>query len=137
MVSTKNQAAFLQAIEQWNSGNLNAYLELYDENVVLHGFPPGLPPGRVGARLFYEGIWAAFPDSHLIIHDLILEGDRLACRYELEAVHQGEFMGIPATGKTVRVPGMTICRFEDGVCVERWNQADMMGWMQQLGAMPQ
>lgn len=136
MSTNENQAVFAAAIDNWNNGDLDAYLELYDTNVVFHGFPPDLPPGRAGAKIFYEGIWAAFPRPRLIIHDVVVERDRLACRFQMEATHADVFMGIPPTGKTVRVSGMTMLRFAGGKCVERWNQADMLGWLQQLGAIP-
>ena len=71
-----------------------------------------------------------------MIDQVVVEGDTLACRYRLQATHQGEFMGVPATGNAVVVPGMTMLRFADGKCIERWNQADMLGWLQQLGAVP-
>jgi predicted ester cyclase len=136
MATNENRAIFQRAIDHWNSGNFAAYLEVYDTNVILHGFPPGLPPGVEGARAFYSGMWAAFPRSRLIVDDVILEGDRLACRFRVQANHEGEFMGIPATGREVEVSGMTVIRFAGGKWVERWNQVDMLGWLQQLGAIP-
>jgi predicted ester cyclase len=136
MPTSENRAVFQRAIDHWNSGNFAAYLEVYDANVVLHGFPPGLPPGIEGAKAFYAGMWAAFPNPRLIIDDVILEGDKLASRFRVQATHKGEFMGIPPTGKEVEVSGMTIFRFAGGKCVERWNQVDMLGWLQQLGAIP-
>jgi steroid delta-isomerase-like uncharacterized protein len=136
MSTEENKAALQRAIDHWNSGNLAAYLELYDDNITLHGFPPGLPPGRQGAKLFYDGLWAAFPNPRLSLDDVITEGDKVACRFTMQATHKGEFMGIPPTGKEVKVPGITILRFSGGKCVERWNQADMLGWMQQLGVVP-
>jgi predicted ester cyclase len=81
-------------------------------------------------------MWAAFPHSRLMIDDLILEGDKLASRFRVQAMHRGEFMGIPPTGKNIEVHGMTIIRFAGGKWVERWNQVDMLGWLQQLGAIP-
>lgn len=136
MSTTQIKAVFQRAIDNWNNGNLAAYLELYDSQIVLHGFPPGLPPGVAGAALFYEEVWRAFPNPQLMIDQVVVEGDVLACRYRLQATHQGEFMGVPATGKAVLVPGMTMLRLANGKCVERWNQADMLGWLQQLGAIP-
>ncbi|MCK6627049.1 MAG: ester cyclase [Anaerolineae bacterium] len=136
MSTTENKAILQRAIANWNSGSLVAYLELYNADVVLHGFPPGLPPGIQGAKLFYEGLWAAFPNPRLTLDDVMAEGDKVVCRFNMQATHQGEFMGIPPTGKGVKVSGITILRFSDGKCIERWNQADMMGWLQQLGAIP-
>ncbi len=136
MATAENQVVFQRAVDNWNNGNLAAYLDLYDSKVVLHGFPPGLPPGGAGAKVFYDGLWAAFPQPRLIIHDVLGEGDKLACRFQMEATHQGAFMDLPPTGKTVHVSGITILRFASGKCVERWNQVDMLGWLQQLGAIP-
>lgn len=136
MAASEERVAFDRAIDNWNRGDLAAYLELYDADVVLHGFAPGLPAGVAGARAFYEGVWAAFPGSRLVIDDVVQEGDKLACRFRVQLVHQGEFMGVPPTGKTLEVGGMTMLRFAGGRCVERWNQADMLGWLQQLGAIP-
>lgn len=136
MTTTANRAAFERAIDAWNAGSLARYLDLYDANVLLHGFPPGLPPGREGAQAFYAGIWAAFPGSQLVIHQLVEQDDFLACRYSLHVTHTGEFMGVPPTGRSIEVDGQTMLRFAGGRCVERWNQADMLGWLQQLGAIP-
>ena len=136
MSTAANETVFQRAVNNWNDGNLTAYLDLYDEQVILHGLPPGLPPGREGVKLFYDGLWEAFPQPRLIIQDVIMADDRLACRFQMEGIHQGAFMGIPPTGKRVQVPGMTILRFANGKCVERWNQTDMLGWLQQLGAIP-
>jgi predicted ester cyclase len=101
MSTAENQAVFQRAVDNWNNGNLTAYLELYDPKVVLHGFPPDLPLGAEGAKQFYNGLWAAFPQPRLIIHDVLGEGDKLACRFQMEATHQGAFMSLPPTGKTV------------------------------------
>lgn len=136
MSTVENKAILQRAIDNWNSGSLAAYLELYNTDVVLHGFPPGLPPGVQGAKLFYEGLWAAFPNPRLTLDEVMAEGDKVVCRFNMEATHKGEFMGIPPTGKGVKVSGITILRFSDGKCIERWNQVDMLGWLQQLGAIP-
>lgn len=136
MAIAENQAVFQHAVDNWNNGDLAKYLDLYDPTVVLHGFPPGLPPGNAGAKVFYEGIWAAFPQPRLIVHDVLADGDKLACRFQMDAAHQSVFMGLPPTGKTVHVSGIAILRFARGKCVERWNQVDMLGWLQQLGAIP-
>ena len=134
MSVTENKANLQRAVDSWNDGNLEGYLQLYDASVVLHGYPPGLPSGVEGARIFYNGFWAAFPSPRLTFEDLISEGDKVAIRFTVRTTHNGDFMGIPPTGKDVEVSGMTILRFAGGRCVERWNQVDMLGLMQQLGA---
>jgi predicted ester cyclase len=79
---------------------------------------------------------AAFPLYELIAEDMIAEGDRVAVRATFRGTHQGEFAGIPATGYEVEIPVFLIYRIEDGKIAEHWMQADVMGLMQQLGALP-
>ena len=79
---------------------------------------------------------AAFPLYELIAEDMIAERDEVAVRATFRGVHQGEFAGIPATGLEVEIPVFLIYRIEDGLIVEHWMQADVMGLMQQLGALP-
>lgn len=125
--------AIKRAIDAFNSpADRTGYFELYDENLVLHGFPQGLPPGIAGLKAFYEGLWKAFPDCRLELSNVVTQGDRVAMMYKFTATHQGEFMGIQPTGRHVEVTGMTILRFMGDRCVERWNVADMLSLMQQL-----
>jgi predicted ester cyclase len=63
--------------------------------------------------------------------------DKVACRFVVHATHQGPFQGIAPTGKRIIQPGITILRFSEGKCVERWSQADFMGLLSQLGALPE
>lgn len=135
-MSEENKTALQRALDDWNRGNLEGHLELYDPNIVLHGYPPDLPPGVEGARVFYRGLWSAFPNPRLTFEDVITEGAQVAIRFNLRATHKGDFMGIQPTGKDVTVPGITILRFAGGRCVERWNIVDMLGLMQQLGVTP-
>jgi predicted ester cyclase len=79
---------------------------------------------------------AAFPLYELIAEDIIAEGDEVAIRATFRGAHEGEFAGIPATGNEVEIPVFLIYRIEDGLIVEHWMQADVMGLMQQLGALP-
>ena len=78
----------------------------------------------------------AFPDFHVTLEDVIAEGDKVASRGVWRGTHQGNFMGIPATGKSVAVSYSDIWRFENGKAVENWVQMDMLGLMQQLGVAP-
>jgi predicted ester cyclase len=79
----------------------------------------------------------AFPDQHYTVEELIAEGDKVVCRFTFRATHQGDFMGIPPTGKAVTVTGIYISRLSGGKFVEDWRQVDDLGWLQQLGAIPQ
>jgi steroid delta-isomerase-like uncharacterized protein len=123
-------------VEFNNMADRTGYFQLYHSDCVLHGYPPGLSPGLEGAKQFYHSLWNAFPDSNLVIEDVIAEGDRVACRYILHGTHKADFMGIPASGTKIALRGMTILRFVNGKCAERWQALDELGLMQQLGAIP-
>lgn len=78
----------------------------------------------------------AFPDEATVFEDQVAEGTKVVSRMTSTATHRGEFQGIPATGKQIRVTGIWIDRVVDGRIVERWGEFDLMGLMQQLGAIP-
>ncbi|NJN81756.1 MAG: ester cyclase [Caldilineaceae bacterium] len=126
-----------RAVAAWNAQDLNGYLTLYADDAILHFLPPGLPPGVDGARLFYGGVLAAFPGTTLVMDDVIAEGDSIAARFHMNMRHEGEFQGIPPTGKDVVLIGMTILHFADGKVVERWSESDFVGLLRQLGAFPE
>jgi len=135
MSAADNRAALRRAIEGWNQGDREAYLKLYDSRAVLHGYQ-GVGPGLDGIRQFYGGFWSAFPSSRIDLDQVVAEGDKAACSFTLAGLHLGEFNGIPATGKQVAISGITVLRFANGQCVERWSQADFLGLLQQLGVIP-
>ena len=136
MSVAENKARIEHFVKFFRQETLDQYLELYDPNVVLHGYPPDLPPGLTGVRAFYTGFTTAFPDSQITVDLMVGEGDYVACHFTLQATHKGEFLGVPPTGKTVEMTGQTILRFEGDRCVERWNTGDLLGLLQQLDAAP-
>jgi steroid delta-isomerase-like uncharacterized protein len=119
-----------------NQGNTDAIDELIDPGVVDHAAPPGFPTGREGAKQFAAMMRSAFPDLYLTIEDMISEGDKVVMRSTWSGTHEGEFMGIPATGRRVTVSAIDISRVADGKMVEHWEQSDALGLMQQLGVVP-
>ena len=132
----QNKAALLQAIARFNDpSQRTAYFDLYASDAILHGYS-GVEPGIESIKRFYAAFWTAFPDASVTIDNLIGEGDRVACCFAIRGIHAGEYLGIPATGQSVSLTGITILRFVDDRCVERWSQADSLGLLQQLGAMP-
>ncbi|MFC5950142.1 ester cyclase [Pseudonocardia lutea] len=132
---SRNETALARAIERWNAGDLAGYLEVYDDRIRLHGMSPE-PMDKPAVRAFYEKLWAAFPENHLELHETFGSGDRLVARFTLTGRHDGDFMGIPATGIRVTQPGITILHFAEARCVERWSCADTLGLLVQLGAVP-
>jgi len=91
---------------------------------------------RLGVRAFYDAIFAAFPDCRVETRDLFVEGDHLTWRFGFSGTHEGDFMGVPATGLPFDIDGITILRFGRKRCVERWSVADFFTLMIQIGAIP-
>jgi steroid delta-isomerase-like uncharacterized protein len=135
-MSDQNLAIVMRARDRWNAGDLDGYLGMYDDAIVIHGYA-GLEPGLANVRAFYEAFLAAFPNCQLDFQDIFAADDKAAIRFTLNGVHGGPFRGTPATGKRMSMPGITILRFANGKCVERWSQADSLGLLAQLGALPQ
>jgi predicted ester cyclase len=136
MSSEDNKAMIHRIAGLFAKDTIDEYLSYYAPDAKLHFLPPGLPPGREGARVFYQMFLGAFPDARVRVDNLVGEGDVVAETFVLEGTHTGPFQGIPPTGKPVRVTGMTMMRVVNGQIVERWSEADFLGLMQQIGAVP-
>jgi predicted ester cyclase len=76
---------------------------------------------------------AAFPRYVILAEDLIAEGDKVAVRARFQGTHKGEFIGIPATGKHVELPGQIIYHIVQGKIAQHWMSIDQMSLMKQLG----
>jgi len=132
-----NKALIHEIIEEvWNKGDLAAIDSYFAPNYVDHTPFPGQGPGPEGYRQVVAAIRDAFPDLHLTLEDILSEGDKAAFRYTMRGTHQGQFMGIPPSGRPFSVEGMIIARVAEGKAVERWANLDTLGLMQQLGAIP-
>ena len=135
MSDDRNRAVLSAAVDSWNAGDGDRYLTLYDRSIVHHGLGPE-PLDYDGNRAFYQSVWTAFPGSQLVIDETIAEGDVLAARFHLTGEHNGEFMGVPPTGRSIVLAGQTMLRFRDGKVVERWSTSDLLAVLMQLGAFP-
>ena len=109
--------------------------EIIADNFVNHGILPAreIMRGREAAKQYMAMRHSAFPDTHFTIEDQIAEGDKVTTRWTATGVHQGEFAGIPATGKRVNFMAINIHRVVDGQIQEGWLEWDALGMMQQLG----
>jgi predicted ester cyclase len=110
----------------------SSYFDFYDDSLIIHGFPPNLPTNKEGFKQFIYLLWKAFPDIRIMFDDIIIEGNKVACRYNLTGTHKGEFVDLRPTDKQFRVNGMTVFSFRDAKVIERWNLVDMMSLMEQL-----
>jgi predicted ester cyclase len=125
-----------EARQHWNAGDLAGYLTLYDESIRLHGYAPE-PMTKAAVVAFYQQIWSSFGAAPpLEFHETMVEGDLYCCRFTMKGQHNGSFMGRPATGRTVVLPGITMMRFFGERVVERWSSADFLGLMVQIDAIP-
>jgi steroid delta-isomerase-like uncharacterized protein len=87
-------------------------------------------------KQFFTAFTSAFPDFRHDIVDLVAEGDKVAVRFNVTGTHKGDLQGIPPTGKKVSFGAMDFITLMDGKIVEDWLSVDMMGLMQQIGAIP-
>lgn len=120
--------------ELFNTGDLSIADEIVADNYVNHNNIPGEPPGRDGLKAFVTLLRTSFPDIHFTVDDQIAEGGKVVTRLHFTGTHQGEFMGVPPTGKTINVTAINIQRVSGGQIQETWLDWDALGSLHQLGA---
>ena len=109
MMSEQNKALVRRIVDEaWNRGALAIIDEAFASDYQEHNPRPGQQPGIAGYKGGVVMMRAAFPDLFLDVHDLVAEGDRIAILYTLEGTHDGELMGIPASGQRVSVPDLEL-----------------------------
>ena len=108
--------------------------EFLTENIELHG--SGIAPGLEVVKQWFVTFATAFPDGNTSIEDVIAEEDRVVARTTFKGTHKAELQDVPATGKSVSIPSLTIFRMDNGKIAEGWLVSDNLGMMQQLGAIP-
>jgi steroid delta-isomerase-like uncharacterized protein len=120
-----------------NAGDIDGFGRQLADDFVEREEIPGLPPTKDGVVQYFRIMLAAFPDLRMDVQDSFASGDKAVARLRISGTHQGEFMGIPATGKPVSVNLIDITRFgDDGLAREHWGVADLLAMMQQLGVIP-
>ncbi len=112
--------------------NLAVLDELMGDNYVSHD----LPSDPAALKSFIGGFHSAFPDGHIIIEQMIAEGDTVAVRLTFHGTQTGKFQDIPPTGKAVTVPAMDMDRLVEGKIVEHWGGPNQLSLLQQLGVIP-
>ncbi len=122
--------------DEINAGNLGVIDELVAEDFVEHEEFPGIPPDKEGVRQFFAIFRAAFPDLRMDAHEVLIDGDLACVRSTMSGTHDGDFMGMPPSGKRFAVTGFDQVRVREGQVSEHWGLIDAMKMMQQLGAIP-
>ena len=137
MAAEENRTTIRRFLEElFNQQDMSAIDRYLAPEYVDHVVPPGVPPTRDGFRQFIGMFFTALPDFHYTIEDVLANGDKVAVRLTAQGTQQGEFMGIPPTGKQATWGEMHIGRMQNGKIVEHWGQIDNMGMLQQLGVIP-
>lgn len=130
-------ATMRRMYELLSAGDIDGFGDLVAEDFVEHEQTPGIEPTKEGVKQLFRMYTAAFPDLRMEAEDVLVSGDKVVARVRGTGTQQGEFMGMPATGKSVDVQLIDIIRFgDDGLAHEHWGVFDTLAMMQQLGAIP-
>jgi steroid delta-isomerase-like uncharacterized protein len=138
-MSTKNIALVHRWFDEvWSQGREGAIEELLAEDAVMHGLgePEIAVSGPAAFKPFFTKLRATFPDLEIRVEQTVAEGDWVASRWTARMTHQGDHLGVPATGRLIVVTGMSFGRFRDGQLVEGYNNWDQLSLMQQIGSVP-
>lgn len=120
-----------------NQGDLAEADELVAPDAVMyHAGAPGPIRGLDAIKLFVSAFRASFPDLRSPLEDMVAEGDRVMVRFTWSGTQQGDFQGIPPTGRRFTVTGSGLYRIQDGKIAEVWAEFDTLALLTQLGVMP-
>ena len=134
-VEEKNKGFIIAYSEDfWNKQNIAAFEKYYADGFIAHS-------GSGDQNMEqYKGLcqayFTSFPDLHITTDLLVAEGDKVTKVWTANSTHQGEFLGIAATGKRIVVKGIEVFRIADGKIAEIWASMDNLGMLQQLGVIP-
>ena len=132
----QNKALVMRYFDAWGSADFEATKEIFAPEYVWHtttGQDLSLEETIETITKQNEQSKVAFPDLTFINEDTIVKGDKAVLRYTFRGTHEGEVEGIPATGKVIEFEGIEIVRIENGKIAESWENANILGFYQQLG----
>ncbi|MBP1205543.1 steroid delta-isomerase-like uncharacterized protein [Duganella sp. 1411] len=123
--------------EVQGGGNFALFDQLFADDFVDHTPQPNCTPDKAGARALYQKLREAFPDFHAVIHWQTADGDRVTTYKTYHGTHQGDFLGVAATGRKIHFDTVDVMRVRNGRIAEHWGVAHLYSLMQQLGAIAQ
>ena len=136
-MSEENKTLVRHSWELVNESNLDALEEVYSAEFVLHE-PDRDLMSLEEAKRYIRTYIDAFPDLRFTVEDVLAEGDLVATRWTLRGTHEGEMEELgPPTGRRFETEGITIHRVEGNKIAEEWQRYDNLGFLQQLGLIPQ
>ena len=119
-----------------NKGKLDMFNDSnFTKDVVMHASPSDVV-GIDSARAYYANYLTGFSNITFTIKDVFEQGEKLVKHWNFKGTHTGDFFGIPATGKTVSIDGVTLVRMENGKIAEERDFLDNLEFSQQLGLIP-
>jgi steroid delta-isomerase-like uncharacterized protein len=124
---------FFEAIDQHR---LDVLDELCAPDYEVHFAGTPGPLTRETIKPVWAQFFDAFPDLRHTIEDMFAADDRVVVRMRIAGTQQGQFMGIPPTGRAIAMGSINFLRCADGLIVEQWNNYDALGMLQQLGTIP-
>ena len=127
-------------MDLFKKGDLSVADQILTPDFVNHGagIPPELAQGPEGAKRFAQAIRTGFGNEVNISHDdVIVHGDRVVIRWSTWGTHKGDLLGVPATGKPIKITGIDIFRVQDGKLAELWQNWDQLQMLLQIGAVPE
>jgi steroid delta-isomerase-like uncharacterized protein len=125
-----NTTLIRESVEAFNAGDMAKLLSVAAPD--HYAEMPEPLQGRETWQQGYELVKRAFPDLKIRVDDLVAAGDKVALRLTLSGTHQGEFQGIPATGRTISYVSHEFYRVADGLVAEEWICSDMASLFSQL-----
>jgi steroid delta-isomerase-like uncharacterized protein len=136
MSTEENKAVVRRWIEAYNDRDTQGEAAARTPDFVAHVPAAPGPLDSAAWTQFTTAFSAAFPDLRLAVEDIVAEGDRVVARVAFRGTHRGAFMGIPPTGKDVAFSSIEVDRMAGGLVAEHWVELDLLGLLQQLGAIP-
>jgi steroid delta-isomerase-like uncharacterized protein len=111
--------------------------ELVSPDAVFH-VPGRAEPvrGPAGYLAIIGMMRGGFPDVQWTLEQMVTEGDTVAARFTMRGTHRGAFFGVPPTGRPIQIQAMNFYRLVGGKIAEERGQPDLLGLMQQIGAVP-
>jgi len=119
-----------------NSMDLSIADELYTPDCTYHGGYMKRDPGKDGSVKAMAKMHDAFPDLQTTIDEMVAERDKVVVRLHRTGTHMGEYLGFPASGKTIEQTALVMFRIEGGKIAEYWLHYDELGLLFQIGAVP-
>ena len=119
--------------EVQGTGNFDVFEELFADDFVDHTPQPNTTPDKAGVRRLYTYLRAAFPDFRAEIHWQLGYGDRVTTYKTYFGTHEGPFLGIAPTHRTIHFETVDVMRVQNGKITDHWGVGNLLSLMQQIG----